>query len=78
MHSFTSATEQQSLELLSACELRDLLASERAERLHLQDELNLRTCALDAAAAHFMILDVSQPRWTIVYANRAICEAHGY
>jgi PAS domain S-box-containing protein len=59
-------------------ELQSLLASERAARIRLQEELELRNCALDAAATHFMIVDVSAPAWRIVYVNRAICEHHGY
>ncbi|MDB6088669.1 MAG: sensor protein [Gammaproteobacteria bacterium] len=55
-----------------------MLAAEREERARLQSEFDLRNCALDAAATHFMIIDVSQPRWTIVYANRASSNAHGY
>ena len=59
-------------------ELQSLLATERAARLRLQEELELRDCALDAANTHFMIIDVSTSIWRIVYVNRAICEHHGY
>jgi PAS domain S-box-containing protein len=59
-------------------ELQSLLATERAARLRLQEALELRDCALDAAATHFMIIDVSTSIWRIVYVNRAICERHGY
>ena len=59
-------------------QLRRLLAAERAARAQLQTDLDLRNYALDAAATHFMIVDVSQPRWSIVYANRGVAGAHGY
>jgi PAS domain S-box-containing protein len=59
-------------------QLRSLLAAERDARAQLQTDLDLRNYALDAAATHFMILDVSQPRWAIVYANRGIARGHGY
>src|SRR5882762_7498044 len=71
-------TLQQSSELPALQELQSLLAAERAERARLQSELELRNCALDTASTHFMIIDVSQPDWSIVYVNRAICERHGY
>ena len=58
--------------------LESLLAVEREERARLQKELNLRNCALDSARTHFMIIDVCRPRWSIVYANRAIAQDHGY
>ena len=59
-------------------ELQSLLAAERAARIRLQEELQLRNCAVDAATTHFMIIDVSTSAWRIVYVNRAICEHHGY
>src|ERR1700730_2658857 len=59
-------------------ELEALLAAERQARRRLQSELDLRNCALDSASTHFMILDVTQSPWTIVYANRAIAKDHGY
>jgi PAS domain S-box-containing protein len=52
--------------------------AERTDRVRLQSELELRNGALDAASTHFMIIDVSQRNWAIVYVNRAICEHHGY
>jgi PAS domain S-box-containing protein len=59
-------------------QLRRLLATERDARARLQSDLDLRNYALDAATTHFMIVDVSQPRWSIVYANRGVALAHGY
>lgn len=59
-------------------ELRSLLTVERAERIRLEVELDLRNCALDAASTHFMIVNVSLLPWRISYINRAICECHGY
>lgn len=44
----------------------------------LQRELELRNCAMDAAASHFMILDMQRPHWPIVYVNRAILRDYGY
>src|SRR6185503_10342652 len=44
----------------------------------LQRELELRNCAMDAAASHFMILDTQRPHWPIVYVNRAILRDYGY
>jgi PAS domain-containing protein len=57
---------------------QELPDPEVAERARLQSELDLRNCALDAASTHFMIIDVAQRKWMIVYVNRAICERHGY
>jgi PAS domain S-box-containing protein len=78
MQTSSRVTLQQSSELPAVQELQSLLAAERAERARLQSELELHNCALDAASTHFMIIDVSQPDWSIVYVNRAICERHGY
>ena len=48
------------------------------DREQLSAELSLRNCALDAAAAHFMVID-ARPRPTrIVFVNRALAECHGY
>src|SRR3569833_4307790 len=65
-------------EVDTVSQLKSLLAAERAENAQLQRDLNLRNSALDSATSHFMILDVRQRRWTIVYANRAIAQDHGY
>lgn len=78
MHTFSRAALQQSSELLSIQQLQSLLTAERAERTRLQGELEMRDCALDTASTHFMIIDVSERPWRIVYVNRAICEHHGY
>src|SRR6266702_4252821 len=78
MQTSSRVTLQQSPELPALQELQSLLAAERAERARLQSELELHNCALDTASTHFMIIDVSQPDWSIVYVNRAICERHGY
>jgi hypothetical protein len=76
MQTSSRVTMQQSAELPIVQELQSLLTAERAERARLQRELELRNCALDAASTHFMIIDVSQQTWRIVYVNRAICERH--
>src|SRR5882757_1713246 len=78
MQTSSRVTPQQSAELPMIQELQSLLTAERSERTRLQGELELRDCALDTASTHFMIIDVSQPQWRIVYVNRAICERHGY
>ena len=44
----------------------------------LEDELKLRDSALNATTAHFLIADMRQPGWPMVYANRAIAADHGY
>jgi PAS domain S-box-containing protein len=54
------------------------LAAERAERCRLQNELGLRDSALNSASSHFLILDVTQSPWKIVFANRAVARDHGY
>ncbi|HTU61438.1 MAG TPA: PAS domain S-box protein, partial [Polyangiales bacterium] len=49
-----------------------------SERDQLRAELALRHCALNAAVAHFMIID-AEPRPTrILFVNRALAESHGY
>jgi PAS domain S-box-containing protein len=78
MQTSNRVTMQQSAEPPRDKDLQSLLRAERAERVRLQSELELRNCALDTASTHFMIIDVSQPQWRIVYVNRAICERHGY
>src|SRR5579862_4008545 len=78
MQTSSRVTLQQAPGLPSVPELQSQLTAERAERTRLQGELELRNCALDTASTHFMIVDVSQPQWRIVYVNRAICERHGY
>jgi len=78
MHPSSRVTLRQSAGLPTIQELHSLLTAERAERTRLQSELELRDCALDAASTHFMVIDVSQPQWRIIYVNRAICERHGY
>jgi PAS domain S-box-containing protein len=44
----------------------------------LKSELSLRNCALDAAAAHFMIVDALSRPTRILFVNRALAECHGY
>jgi PAS domain S-box-containing protein len=78
MQTSSRVTLQQASEPVSIPELQALLTAERAERTRLEGELELRNCALDTASTHFMIVDVSQPQWRIVYVNRAICQRHGY
>jgi PAS domain S-box-containing protein len=78
MQTSSRVTLQQSSEPPMIQELQSLLLAERTERVRLQGELELRNCALDTASTHFMVIDVSQPEWRIIYVNRAICERHGY
>jgi two-component system NtrC family sensor kinase len=63
----------------NGCEqLESMLAAEREERTRLQQQLDLRDCALNAAKTQFLIIEVCGPSWTIKYANRAFAEDHGY
>ena len=50
----------------------------RAQLSYLEDELKLRDSALDATTAHFLIADMRQRTWPMVYVNRAIAADHGY
>ena len=59
-------------------QLEALLEGEMALRERLQGELALRNCAMDAAASHFMIIDMQRPGWPIEYVNRAILKDYGY
>jgi PAS domain S-box-containing protein len=68
-------------ELAEADELRLLrarLAAEIAERERLRRELDVRNCALDAAATHFIIGDAAAAGWPIIYVNRAVARDYGY
>jgi PAS domain S-box-containing protein len=67
------AGEQSALDHLKA-----RLAIEIAERERLARELDVRNCALDAAATHFIIGDATKPNWPIVYVNRATARDYGY
>jgi len=58
--------------------LEELLAAEIAERQRLRRELDVRNCALDAAATHFIIGDATLPGWPVVYMNRAVTRDFGY
>lgn len=62
----------------SRLQLEMVLEAEIAVRQHLQRELALRNCAMDAASSHFMILDMQRPGWPIVYVNRSILKDFGY
>jgi PAS domain S-box-containing protein len=59
-------------------QLEILLEAEVAVRLRLQRDLQLRNCALNAAASHFLVLDMQLPGWPIVFANRAVLRDYGY
>ncbi len=78
MPTSTPVAIQQSAERNDLKQLQLLLDAERDERARLQSELDLRNCALDAAATHFMVMEVRALRWRIVYVNRAIAQGHGY
>ena len=43
-----------------------------------EEELKLRHSALNATTAHFLIADMRQHGWPMVYLNRAIAADHGY
>ena len=72
-HSTTTTTVEDELR-----ELRAQLADAVASRDRIQDALDLRNAALDAATTQFMIVDVRDERRPIVYANRALAAQHGY
>lgn len=59
-------------------ELRAELAAQLGAKALLQESLDLRNAALDAASSHFLIVDVRTEESRIVYANRAVAEQHGY
>jgi len=59
-------------------QLEILLEAEVAVRLRLQSDLKLRNCALNAAASHFLVLDMQLQGWPIVFANRAVLKDYGY
>ena len=58
-------------------ELRADLAARAAENDRLRSELSLRNKALDSASSLFLIVDARAPNHPIVYANRALAQAHG-
>jgi PAS domain S-box-containing protein len=59
-------------------QLRAQLAAERAAKARLQESLDLRNAALDAASTHFLIAEADGENRRVVYANRAIAVDHGY
>jgi PAS domain S-box-containing protein len=77
-----SKEELLQLQLDAALSERDQFRRDR-ERLcaqvsELEDELKLRDSALNSTTAHFLIADVRQRGWPMVYVNRAIAADHGY
>jgi two-component system NtrC family sensor kinase len=58
--------------------LETRLAAETAERERLRKALEVRNCALDAAASHFIIGDATRPGWPVVFMNRAVLRDYGY
>ena len=75
-NSAAAACEANRLDAL--CPLEELLAAEIVERERLRRELDVRNCALDAAATHFIIGDATRPGWPVVYMNRAVARDFGY
>jgi PAS domain S-box-containing protein len=59
-------------------ELRQQLADETTAKARLQDSLDLRNAALDAASTNFLIIEATGEDRRIVYANRAVAEQYGY
>ena len=59
-------------------ELEARLQAVTADRDELRSGLTLRNCALDAAAAHFMITDTLNHPAKIAYVNHALAASHGY
>lgn len=58
--------------------LRAQLAAELKAKARLQEDLDLRNAALDAASSHFLIAEAHGEDRRVVYANRAIALDHGY
>jgi len=58
--------------------LEERLRRIECERDELRAALELRNCALDAAASHFMITESRQSGSRIVYVNVALARDHGY
>jgi PAS domain S-box-containing protein len=56
----------------------DQLREALAECESLSSQLALRNCALNAAAAHFMIIDALSRPTRILFVNRALAECHGF
>lgn len=55
------------------------LAALQAENTQLREQLSLRDRALDAMSSHLMISKHTPPHdITLIYANRAVAENHGY
>jgi two-component system, NtrC family, sensor kinase len=44
----------------------------------LSRQLEIRTWALDAAPTHFLVADMTQPGWPIIFVNRALARDTGY
>jgi PAS domain S-box-containing protein len=59
-------------------QLRARLAAELEVKARLQESLDLRNAALDAASTHFLIAEAYGADRRVVYANRAIAVDHGY
>ena len=59
-------------------QLRAQLAAELEIKARLQENLDLRNAALDAASTHFLIAEAYGEDRRVVYANRAIALDHGY
>jgi two-component system NtrC family sensor kinase len=64
-------------EAAALAEVRALLASERAARQRAERALELRTCALNSSASHFVIVDVRQHGAPLVFVNKAIARDRG-
>jgi PAS domain S-box-containing protein len=59
-------------------QLRAQLADELHAKARLQESLDLRNAALDAASTHFLIAEARGDDRRVAYANRAIAVDHGY
>ncbi|MET0533123.1 MAG: ATP-binding protein [Steroidobacter sp.] len=64
--------------LAQIAQLRTQLAVELEAKARLQESLDLRNAALDAASTHVLISEASGDDRRVVYANRAIAVDHGY
>jgi PAS domain S-box-containing protein len=80
--SLRAGTDRAELSLAEAhaqiARLRAQLVVELEAKARLQESLDLRSAALDAASSHFLVAEARGDDRRVVYANRAIAVDHGY
>jgi PAS domain S-box-containing protein len=74
----STANAQMSLGAAEVAALRARLEDEAAARKHTELELELRDCALDAAASCIMVIDMLRRRRPFAYVNIATVRQTGY